>query len=73
VENTGSQCNIGGAGERHGGLSIAIPIAFFQTRQSQASNVPRGKAPFSKQIRMTTAKMLRGHPPPTRRFCAAFR
>jgi hypothetical protein len=50
VENTGSQCNIGGAGERHGGLSIAISIAFFQTRQSQASNVPRGKAPFSKQI-----------------------
>jgi len=50
VESTGSERSINGAGERYGGLSIAIPIAFFQTQQSHAWNVPRGKAPFSKKI-----------------------
>jgi hypothetical protein len=48
VKNTGSKCSISGAGERYGGLSIAISIAFFQTQQPHAWNVPRGKAPFSK-------------------------
>jgi hypothetical protein len=48
MESTGSKCSISGAGERHGDLSIAIPIAFFQTQQPHAWDVPRGKAPFSK-------------------------
>jgi hypothetical protein len=48
VKSTGSKCSISSAGERYGGLSIAIPIAFFQTQQRHAWNVPRGETPFSK-------------------------
>jgi hypothetical protein len=50
VKNTGSKYSISGASERYGGLLIAIPIAFFQTQQPHAWNVPRGKTPFSKLI-----------------------
>ena len=36
MESTGSKYGISSAGERHGGLSIAIRIAFFQTQQPHA-------------------------------------
>jgi hypothetical protein len=50
VASAGGKCSISSAGERYGGLSIAIPIAFFQIQRQQAWNVPRADAPFSKHI-----------------------
>ena len=73
MESAGSKCGFSGAGERHGGLSIAIPNRIHYRHSNPRIKHATCQSAVFKTNLNSRSRTLHGHPLPTRRFCAALR